>query len=116
MKTTQLFAVVAIAFAASGAAFAQEATVVPAMSDTSTLTRADVRADVLAARADGSLAALDSRLGLAGDTMSNVSRQAVVAQTKRALASGEVALINARSYDAAKARTIMVSNTVSMAE
>ncbi len=116
MKTTQLFAAVAIVFAASGAAFAQEATVVPALSDTSTLTRSEVRADVLAARADGRLAALDSRLGLTGDTLSSLSRQAVVAQTKRALASGEIDLINAQAYDVAMARQIAASNMAAMGE
>ena len=55
MKTSSLIAAVALSFAASGAAWAQQATYEYPQSILEGKTRAEVRAELIAARADGSI-------------------------------------------------------------
>ena len=55
MKTSTLIAAIAVSFAAAGTAFAQEATYELPQPATSSITRAQVQADLAQARADGSL-------------------------------------------------------------
>ena len=95
--TKQLVAASAIALLSTGAAFAQEAT-----SDTwlqtakSTATRAQVSADLAAARTSGQTKSWSA--GYMEPVRSHAQRADVKAQTVQAIASGEVKAINAPVY------------------
>ena len=101
MKTTLLVAAASFAFAAAGTAFAQtgEATYeypVPAVSAKS---RADVKAELLQARRQGQI-----QIGEAGWPQvafsTQKTRSQVQAETRAAIASGELRTVNEEPYSA----------------
>lgn len=107
MKTSTLIAAIAVSFAATGAAFAQEATYELPQPATSSVTRAQVQADLAQARADGSLRVTEADYQKSAPFTSVLSRDAVRAETLAAIASGEVHLLNSEqnSFDGVIART-----------
>ena len=95
MKTTTLFAAVALSFAAAGASMAQEVTFDYPQPITSQKSRAEVIAELQQARADGTLQ-VDRDIYSPNRTpsMSTLTRAEVNAQTLAAIASGELAALN----------------------
>ena len=95
MKTTTLFAAIALSFAAAGAAMAQEVTYDYPQQITSQKTRAEVIAELKQARADGTLQ-IDSEIYSPNraPSVSTLTRAEVKAQTLAAIASGELAALN----------------------
>lgn len=116
--TTRFVATLALALAAAGSAFAQEATP-DAPAPVSTLTRATVAAEAaahvkaglthewFALAATGYIGAPASVTQHAAGT--GVSREAVRAQTLVALRSGEVARLNAVAWQAPRAGTMAMA-------
>lgn len=103
MNTTQsLFAAIVLTAAAAGSAFAQEATVEPAYSG-GTASRAAVAAQASLAVRQGNLHELYA-INPVQARVSVLSREAVRAETRAALASGEIARLNARTFDQTLAR------------
>ena len=100
MLNKSLFTVLAISAAsllAAGTAFAQEATPETWMqASISTKTRADVQADLVAARASGLTKAWSA--GYMEPVRSHLVRADVKSATLRAVNSGEVKAINAEVY------------------
>jgi hypothetical protein len=94
MKTSTLVAAIAVSFAAAGTAFAQEATYELPQPASSTLSRAQVQAELAQARADGSLRVTEADYQKSAPFTSALSRDAVRAETLAAIASGEVRLLN----------------------
>ncbi len=105
--TKQFLAASAIALLGTGAAIAQEAT-----PDTwlqaakSTQSRADVSADLAAARKSGLTKSWSA--GYMEPVRSHALRAEVKAQTARAIASGELKAINAEVYSYLPAGTVLV--------
>ncbi len=105
MNTTQsLIAAIVLTAAAAGSAFAQEATVEPAYTIGKT-SRADVVAQARQALRQGQLSELYAINPVQANANSNLalSREAVRAEARAALASGEIARLNAEAYSAAPA-------------
>jgi len=101
MKTSTLIAAIAVSFAAAGTAFAQEATYELPQPATSSVTRAQVQADLAQARADGSLRVTEADYQKGAPSESIRSRADVRAETLTAIANGEVHLLNSEqnSFD-----------------
>jgi len=96
MNTRTIIASAVFAFAASGAALAQEATSDQWMNVAATKSVAQVHAELLQARADGSIKAVSA--GYLPTLKASRSRDEIVAETKAALRNGEVDRINAETY------------------
>ena len=94
MKTSSLFAAIALTVAASGAAFAQEATYDYPQAATSQKSRAEVVADLRQAQAEGTLHIGEADHRAPVRIISTVTRAEVRAQTLAAIASGELAELN----------------------
>lgn len=94
MKTSSLIAVVALAFA--GTAFAQEATSDAWMGAAATKSRAEVQAELQAARAIGLTKAWSA--GYMEKLNSTASRSDVALAARSARANGELDRINAEAY------------------
>ena len=94
MKTSTLIAAVAVSFAAAGTALAQEATYELPQPASSSVTRAQVQAELAQARADGSLLVTEADYQRRAPFESQFSRAEVKAETLAAIASGEVQLLN----------------------
>jgi hypothetical protein len=94
MNTTKLIAALALSFAASGAALAQEATYEYPQASTSTVTRAQVLAELQQARADGTLHITEGQTHKPASFVAQRSRAEVRAEAKAAAASGESRLLN----------------------
>jgi hypothetical protein len=90
MKTTPVFAAIAITLAASGAAMAQEATYEYPQATTSSVSRAQVQAELAAARADGSIKAWSISYNPLALAKSELSREAVKAQRHAGLSNAVV--------------------------
>ena len=104
--TRQLLAVAAIAAASllsAGAAFAQEATPDTWLQVQSTKSRADVQAELVAARQSGLTKAWSA--GYMEPVRSSALRATVKASTLQAIASGELKAINAEVYSFTPAAT-----------
>ena len=97
MNTTRLIAALAVSFVASGAAMAQEATYELPQASTSTVTRAQVIAELQQARADGSLRVTEGSTHKSAPFVSQRSRADVQAETRAAAASGELRMLNRES-------------------
>jgi hypothetical protein len=98
MKTTHLFAALVITLSATGAAMAQQATYEYPLALTSTTTVAAVKAQLQAARADGSLVINEAQVGTLPKFQAQLSREAVRAETLRAAASGEIRELTAEPH------------------
>lgn len=99
MLNKSLIAVLTVSAAsllAAGSAFAQEATSDSWMQSTGTMTRADVQAELVAARQSGLTKSWSA--GYIEPVRSQLVRAQVKADTLRAMASGEVKAINAEVY------------------
>jgi hypothetical protein len=94
MNTTKLIAALALSFAASGAALAQEATYEYPQVSTSTVTRAQVIAELQQARLDGSLRISEGETHKPAVFIAQRSRADVRAEAKAAAASGEQRQLN----------------------
>jgi Domain of unknown function (DUF4148) len=94
MNPTKLIAALAFSFAASGAALAQEATYEYPQATTSSLTRAQVLAELQQARADGSLHITEGQTHKPAVFVAQRSRDAVRAEARAAAASGESQRLN----------------------
>jgi Domain of unknown function (DUF4148) len=115
MKAHSLIAAAAfatIALGATSAALAQEATVEPvqAVAQASTLTRADVLADLAKARADGSIRF--SRAGYIEPMRSSQPREAVVAAIRVAAKTGELQAINSEVYAYSPSPALVVARNL----
>jgi hypothetical protein len=89
-------ALVTLGFAGTSTAFAQEATFEPVTVSSSSLTRAEVLADLFKARANGT-----SRFGSAGyiePLRNSRPREVVRAETLAAIANGEARAIQSEVY------------------
>lgn len=100
MNTIRHLVVTAL-FAASGAAFAQGPLEGPAPATGSTLTRAEVRAQLAAAAADGTLMRTDADYYRVMPASHQRSRAEVVAETLAAAERGELRALNGEVGDAA---------------
>jgi hypothetical protein len=100
MNATQsLIAAIALTAAAAGSAFAQEILPVSA-TPTGAVSRAEVVAQAVQAARQGSLRdSYDSRPAVQAQA-SGLSREAVRAEVRAALANGEIARLTAESYSA----------------
>ena len=90
MKTTTLFAALALSLAAGGAAFAQEIVAEPAQTFTSQKTRAQVQAELVQARAEGKLYHGEVQPERREPFISTLTRAQVRAETLTASVSGEL--------------------------
>lgn len=98
-QTRQLFTIAAITIASllsAGAAIAQEATSDAWMQTSSTKSRADVSAELVAARQSGLTKSWSA--GYMEPLRNSVLRATVRASTLQAMQSGELAAINAEVY------------------
>ncbi len=96
----QVLAVTAVATAAlfsAGTAFAQEATPDTWMQSAGSMSRADVQAELVAARKSGLTRSWSA--GYMEPVRSRLVRAEVKADTARAIASGELKAINAEVYN-----------------
>lgn len=112
MKTTTLFAAIALTFAAAGTAFADDGTQNLPLPATSQLTRAQVQADLAQARNAGQLIANDVELQAAAPFSSTVSRDSVRAEARQTLVSGSYRVQNgerAGGEDQGATRTVTAS-------
>ncbi|MEO7244674.1 MAG: DUF4148 domain-containing protein [Rubrivivax sp.] len=97
MTTTRtLIALATFTFAAAGSAFAQEATSDAWMHASTTKTVAQVHAELVQARADGSIKAVS--IGYIDKLVSSQPRADVAAAASQALRSGEIDRLNAEAY------------------
>jgi hypothetical protein len=94
MKTSTLIAAITVSFAAAGTAFAQEATYELPQPVSSSLSRAQVQADLAQARADGSLLVTEADYQGRAPFASPLSRAEVRAETLAAIANGDVQRLN----------------------
>lgn len=94
MKTSTLIAAIAVSFAAAGTAAAQEATYELPQPASSTLSRAQVQADLAQARADGSLRVTEADFQRSTPFESQRSRAEVRAEARAAMVSGVAQLLN----------------------
>jgi Domain of unknown function (DUF4148) len=90
MKTSTLIAAFALSFAAAGSVLAQEATYELPQPLTSTISRAQVQAEVLQARANGTLRVTEGDFQKSAPFVAQRSRADVQAETLAAIASGEI--------------------------
>jgi Domain of unknown function (DUF4148) len=95
--TTKLLAALAFSLTASGAALAQEATYEYPQVSTSSLTRAQVIAELQQARADGSHRVTEGDTHKPAVFIAQRSRADVRAEAKAAAASGEQAQLHGES-------------------
>lgn len=96
MKTTPFFAVLAFTLAAAGSAVAQEAGSDAWMNAEVTKTRAEVRAELAQARADGSIKAFSA--GYIPTQAARATRAEVAMAVRAARASGELDRIDAEAW------------------
>lgn len=89
-------ATVALSIAAAGSAFAESPTPAPAALNSS-LTRAEVQAELLQARAAGTLVSTEDQFNKGADVAVSRSRDEVRAETLAAIASGEVQALSTES-------------------
>lgn len=94
MKTSTLIAAIAVSFAAAGTAFAQEATYELPQPVSSSLSRAQVQAELAQARTAGNLLVTEADYQLHAPFESQLSRAEVRAETLAAIANGEVQRLN----------------------
>jgi len=94
MKTSTLIAAITVSFAAAGTAFAQEATYDLPQPVSSSLSRAQVQAELAQARADGRQLVTEAGYQERAPFASQLSRAEVRAETLAAIASGEVQRLN----------------------
>lgn len=94
--STRLLAACALAFGIAGSALAQEATVVPDVKASSSVSRADVRADAIDALNAGELGE-SAILNQAIEPVTALGRAEVRQATLRALRNGSHARINAEA-------------------
>lgn len=91
MKTSTIIAALAVSIAASGAAFAQEATYDYPQPVVSTKTRAQVQSELFAARADGSSKVWSISYNPLALAKSERSRDSVKAESGSAMAHAVIA-------------------------
>ena len=96
MNTRTLIAAAA-AFAFAGSAFAQEATVFPAIDTNAGVSRAEVRAEAVRALHNGELTEV-AILTAPFVPATELTRQAVRAETQRAARSGTIDKLDAEAY------------------
>ncbi|MEP7280360.1 MAG: DUF4148 domain-containing protein [Rubrivivax sp.] len=96
MTTTRTLIALATFTFAAGSAFAQEATSDAWMHASATKTRAQVQAELVQARADGSIKAVSA--GYTEKLVSSHPRADVAAAAAQALRSGEIDRLNAEAY------------------
>jgi len=115
MNTTlRLIAALTLSAAAAAPVLAQEATPDTWLQQAqSTKTRAQVQAELAAARADGSINAWAP--GYMERVASTQSREAVRAVTRAAIANGEVAAINSETHDLDRALVRRATGTMAAA-
>jgi hypothetical protein len=94
MKTSTLIAAIAVSFAAAGTAFAQEATYELPQPVSSSVSRAQVQADLAQARAAGNLLVTEADYQKHTPLESQLSRAEVRAETLAAIANGDVQRLN----------------------
>src|SRR5688572_18007203 len=95
MKTsTTLLAALSLSFAAAGSAFAQEATYELPQAAASSVSRADVLAELKQARADGTLQLTEFDRNQGERFVAQRSRDEVRAETLAAIRSGELQALN----------------------
>jgi hypothetical protein len=94
MKTSTLIAAIAVSFAATGTAFAQEATYELPQRASSELSRAQVQSELAQARAAGNLLVTEADYQKGTPFASQLSRAEVRAETLTAIANGEVQRLN----------------------
>ncbi len=100
MKTNHLFTAIALTFAAaSGPVLAQEATYQYPQASASQATRAAVLAELATARAADSLQVNEASVGREAQFMAQRSRDAVRAEARQSVRSGETAALTAEPYD-----------------
>jgi len=122
MNTTKLIAALALSFAASGAALAQEATYEYPHANASTVTRAQVTAELQQARLDGSYGITERDTYKPAVFIAQRSRADVRAEAKAAAATGEQSQLHGETnaFDVAvkpagsKAEAMAVANTRSV--
>lgn len=93
-------AIATLGLLAAGSSFAQEATVFAAEKATSALSRAEVTAAVVQARAAGQLPVNEADFARVPQTAGTLTRAEVHAELLRAIASGEHERLNAEAYGA----------------
>ena len=94
MKTLPILAIAVLSFAAAGSALAQEARFQLPQPITSDVSRAQIEAQLVKARADGTLPFGQADVMPIQRGHSDLTRAEVRAQTLRALADGQFALLN----------------------
>jgi hypothetical protein len=94
MKNLAILAIATLSFAAAGSALAQEARFQLPQPITSDVSRAQVDAQLIKARADGTLPFGQADVMPVLRTHSDLTRAEVRAQTLKALADGQFALLN----------------------
>ena len=94
MKTSTLIAAIAVSFAATGTAFAQEATYELPQRASSELSRAQVQSELAQARAAGNLLVTEADFQKGAPFASQLSRAEVRAETLAAIANGDVQRLN----------------------
>jgi len=94
MKTSTLIAAIAVSFAAAGTTFAQEATYELPQPVSSSVTHAQVQAELAQARADGSLRVTEADHQKSAPFESRLSRAEVRADTRAAMNSGATQVLN----------------------
>jgi len=110
MNRITRIAALALSFAAAGSAFAESPGLESQQQAASTLTRAEVTAQVLQARAAGTLAATEADLNKGEVVLTARSRDAVRADTLAAIASGEVQALAAeigQSYGPSRRASVL---------
>jgi hypothetical protein len=110
MNRITRIAALALSFAAVGSAFAESPGLDTQHLSGSTLTRAEVTAEVLQARAAGTLVATEADLNKGDTVLISRSRDAVRADTLAAIASGEVQALAAeigRDFVPARRATVL---------
>ena len=110
MNRITRIAALALSFAAAGSAFAESPGLDTQHLSGSTLTRAEVTAEVLQARAAGTLVATEADLNKGEVVLTARSREAVRADTLAAIASGEVQALAAeigQSYGPSRRASVL---------
>ncbi len=98
MNTTRLITAIALTFAASGAALAQEATYEYPQAAVSQVSRSAVQADLNLARAEGKLLVSEASVGGQSLFVSQLSRGMVRAEAVTALKTGHANDLTAEPY------------------
>ena len=94
MNTTTRIAAIALSFFAAGAALADDPTIEPVVPKTSTVTRAQVQAELAQARANGLLLVNDAVGVPAAPLLSQKTRAEVRAELMEAIANGDLQYID----------------------